>query len=594
MKVQIFDFEVFKQDWFVTFLDIQNNTYKTIRNNSLELIDHIERNKKDTCFVGFNNKNFDNYCLKCIYNGINPYKLVHWVIEMGQYPWTMPELRFKRNINGLISFDALTGLKLGVSLKEAEANMGMSIEEMNFDLSYGGKLPADVYARLLDYNKHDCDATRGVFNQIDQYETKKTLIETFGLKWSDMIRTFPGLIGNILGAKPTPQLPFFYYKKPKCITLKDQSIVDTYEKHEFRWKEDEFEFDKKIQDINFKFAIGGGHGALENFIFETTNDEYIVCVDVHNLYLNLMINNTNPELQYYSRAIKYPEKLKYIKNKREEYKQAGNKELAKAFKAALVPIYGSMLASDGRGGPAILTDWVQGRNVCITGQLALWMLAEMVIEVPTVKLFNLNTDGIYVTINKQFLDKLQIVLDDWQKRLGLILEIDIIKKGKVVQKDVNNYILYDELKKEIKTKGRDVNKWKGGTCTNNSCSIVDEAIVKYFIYKTPINETIFKAFENNEAIKFQIVLARKGKNFTKTYWGDKEVQKVNRVFPTTDTTKPELTKLKNGTKYKFPDAPEHCYVFNKDLKEIRLDEIQLDLNYYINLAKKKIDKFIKK
>ena len=43
-------------------------------------------------------------------------------------------------------------------------------------------------------------------------------------------------------------------------------------------------------------------------------------------------------------------------------------------------------------------------------------------------------------------------------KTGLELGMDIIKKFKVVQKDVNNYVIYDKEKNLIEVKGQDVNK----------------------------------------------------------------------------------------------------------------------------------------
>ena len=119
-------------------------------------------------------------------------------------------------------------------------------------------------------------------------------------------------------------------------------------------------------------------------------------------------------------------------------------------------------------------------------------------------------------------------------------------------------------------------------------------MIKYFVYNKPINETIQEAYNKNEVEKFQIVLNRKGKNYTNTYYGDKIVQKVNRVFPTYDITKPPLTRMKDGSKHLFPDAPEHVIIDNRAIKNIDLKAINLDLNYYFNIINKKIEQWLGK
>jgi len=587
LKIKIFDFEVFKQDWFVTFLDDKTNEYTTFRNDSLGLIDFIEKNKKDTCFVGYNNNFFDNYCLRCVYNGINPYRIVDWVIKKGNNPWTLPELHKKPKLN-FINYDVMTASLTPVSLKEGEGNLGLDIIEMNFDFEYGGKLPEDIYSRLLEYNKHDCYSTQQIFHiEKEEYHAKKCLLEMFGMDYSCMNMSYPKIIAKIFQAEPIPQLESYKYKHPNSVKLKDISIIEQFESHEY-FPREKMSFERKIQDIIYTFGLGGGHGALENFVYKLKEDEVMLTADVDSLYPNLMI-----KYNYLTRCIPNTDGFKKIVDDRLEFKRLGKKAEASAYKNIINPIYGAsrqFYKSGENYNPGTLCDWTKGTDVCITGQLFLYMLAEMC-NLPTTKHFNLNTDGLYTIVSKAYLSKLQEKLLEWQNITGLHLAIDIIEKGAVIQKDVNNYILYDEKTGKTKTKGKEVKKWQGGSYISNSCSVVDEALVKYFLFDKPINQTIQEAFDKNEVIKFQKIVARKGKNYTATMWGDKEVQKINRVFATFDETKDMLTKIKNGKKNKFSDIPEHCWVDNRDVSKINLKEIKLDLNYYLNLANKKVKSF---
>ena len=171
------------------------------------------------------------------------------------------------------------------------------------------------------------------------------------------------------------------------------------------------------------------------------------------------------------------------------------------------------------------------------------------------------------------------------------MEVKTLNKPIIIQKDVNNYIIYDEETEFIKCKGGDINIWDGGDYSANSSSIVDEAIVKYFVYNKPINETLQEAYGKNEVIKFQMIFNRKGQNYTDTYYGENVVQKVNRIFPSLDKTLPPLTKMKNGTKCLFPLCPEHCSIHNESVDKINLKEINLDLTYYFNIINDKISQW---
>lgn len=76
-------------------------------------------------------------------------------------------------------------------------------------------------------------------------------------------------------------------------------------------------------------------------------------------------------------------------------KKAGDKKTANALKLVANTSYGAML--NGKNGISYndLYDPLMGRSVCITGQLLLLELSmHLVAECPTLKIIQLNTDGI--------------------------------------------------------------------------------------------------------------------------------------------------------------------------------------------------------
>lgn len=149
-----------------------------------------------------------------------------------------------------------------------------------------------------------------------------------------------------------------------------------------------------------------------------------------------------------------------------------------------------------------LFDPLMGRSVCITGQLRLLELAiHLVRECSSLKIVQLNTDGIMVSLSDDDLERYDVICQEWQDRTGFELEEDTISE--IIQKDVNNYV-------EIAIDGS--TKIKGGQLVrgiapagafniNNNATIVAKAILDYFARvcrsKIPsIVVTTFSAFSS--------------------------------------------------------------------------------------------------
>ena len=85
-----------------------------------------------------------------------------------------------------------------------------------------------------------------------------------------------------------------------------------------------------------------------------------------------------------------------------------------------------------------LYDPLMGRSVCISGQLQLLEMAvHLIQDCPTLKIIQLNTDGIMVSLDDSDVPKYQEITQEWQDRTGFELEEDLIKM--ICQKDVNNF-----------------------------------------------------------------------------------------------------------------------------------------------------------
>ena len=294
---------------------------------------------------------------------------------------------------------------------------------------------------------------------------------------------------------------------------------------------------------------------------------------------------------YTSRNIPSPAIFSEVLESRMKAKAAGDTATANALKLVVNTTYGAMLS--GKNGQAYndLYDPLQGRSVCITGQLFLLEMAQHLYkDIPDLRIVQLNTDGIMIEFDDSQYDQVQDILNEWQSRTGFTLEED--KISKIVQKDVNGYIEVQPSGK-FKTKGGYLVRGiapAGAFNVNNNATIVAKALVEYFVHGTPPEDTINAC---DDIFQFQII-AKAGAKYREAYHmvdGEKvPVQKVNRIYATTDPRYGKLFKVKaeNDAEAKIEMLPEHCIIDNDN----HLTIADVDKQFYIDMAKKRINDFM--
>ena len=289
---------------------------------------------------------------------------------------------------------------------------------------------------------------------------------------------------------------------------------------------------------------------------------------------------------YTSRNIPSPEVFSEVLERRMKAKAAGDTATANALKLVVNTTYGASLNKYNA-----LCDPLQGRSVCITGQLFLLEMAQHLYkDIPDLRIVQLNTDGIMIEFDDSQYDSVQEILTEWQSRTGFELEEDSI--AQIAQKDVNNYV-------EVQPSGKF--KCKGGYLVrgispagafnvNNNATIVAKALVEYFVHGTPVEKTIGDC---DDIFQFQII-AKAGAKYREAYHmvdGDKvPVQKVNRIYATSDPRYGKLYKVKaeNDAEAKIEMLPEHCIIDNDN----HLTIADVDKQFYIDMAKKRINDFM--
>ena len=561
-----YDFEVFSQDWLVVIKDTDTRTTHKILNDS-EALRKIYEANKNNIWVGYNSRSYDQYIFKGILLGMDPKKINDHIIVKNLGGW-----QYSRAFNQIqfYNFDIMTDKFKG--LKQLEGFMGNDIRETTVNFNIDRKLTPKEMEETFFYCNHDVEQTMKVFiNRKEEFDSQMNLIKTFKLPLKYINKTKAQLSAIILEADKREHDDEFE------ITIVDTLKVKKY-KSIVNWYRNPVNLDYKkkleieVADVMHLFGWGGLHGARVKY-----QDEGIfINSDVTSFYPSLMI-----EYGFLSRNVRHAEKFKEIYDIRVELKKEGKKKEQAPYKIVLNSTYGASKDKYNN-----LFDPLQANNVCINGQLLLLDLIEHVTDkIPGAKLIQSNTDGVMFKLpNKETIDVYKDVCREWETRTRMGLEHDLIKK--VIQKDVNNYIIVMDNGK-IKSKGAYV---KSLNSLDYDLPIVNKALMEYFISGIAVEETINNC---NDLIEFQKVVKVSSK-YKCSLYGDQVLnENILRVFASRSRRDPGAYKLKKDkdTKDKIGGTPERCFIENGDIKGIKVPR-KLDKQWYIDTAKKRIKDFV--
>ena len=588
MKIVTYDCEVFSHDWIVVFKDKETGIFTVVHNDNEALRSCIS---EDAIYIGFNSKHYDQYIIKGICADFSPQELkqLNDYIIAGNQGWQYPLLNgFYFSFNNV---DIRDDTQQGLSLKAIEGHMGISIQETEVDFNLDRPLTQEELDQTIFYCKHDVDATEKLTEiRKDYLKNKINLGRMAGLTDTKaMAMTNGKLTAAMLKATAQKHDDERQYVYPDNLRREyiPQEVFDFFDRMYDPNISDAEYFKSKLEisvgECPVTIGFGGIHGAIPNYFWSEQEDpeEAIRNKDVGSYYPHLCTING-----YTSRNIPSPQVYENVLESRMKAKAAGDIATANALKLVCNTTYGCLLNQYND-----LYDPLMGRSVCISGQLYLLELTRHCYQdIPGLKIVQLNTDGIMVQCRKEYLSQLDEICDEWQSRTGFELETDSVIK--IAQKDVNNYVEIQEGGK-AKAKGGYLVKGistVGAFNINNSCCIVATALKEYFVNGTPVEETI----ENcNDIFQFQII-AKAGAKYKEAYHvvGDRkeQVQKVNRVYATADTSYGKLFKVKaeDDTTAKIESLPEHCIIDNDN----QLTIADVDKNFYIEMARKRVNDFM--
>lgn len=610
MGYYIYDLEVFRYDWIAVFKNVDGHGYYCIHNNPHELKKFIIEHRQDV-LIGFNNKNYDDWILQTmLMGGDNETIKAHndWIIA-GNNGWEFPFIQFQKK--KFKSADLRDDLPIGLSLKAIEANMGNNIVESEVDFNIDRALTPTELEQTIHYCTTDVENTFKLFKVREKYiNSKKQVAQIKNIDESEAVGlTNAKLTARFLDARPTEHKDEFVYDPPEELIIKKyMEPVEFFKEIDYKKK-----LKTDVAGVPHIYAWGGLHGARNNYFMKSCDDFRMVTIDVGSYYPSMII-----QYGYSSRNIPDVDGYKNVYETRMNAKHNGDKATADALKLVLNTFYGAL-----KNKYNALYDPRMANSICITGQLFLTDLIEKLETVKGFELIQSNTDGIIIRYPVKVEKSIEAVVTEWEQRTRLNMEYTVIHA--IAQKDVNNYIMKagetylvkngehivtEKDKGKIKSKGGYVSLYDGGDFKNNSMTIIHKAIGDYFLNDIPVEKTIN---ECDELIKFQII-AKTGSTYDGTFHivdGEHiKVQRVNRVYATTNPRYGTLVKVKNNKeefcgcdtftdeeddptskaerKDKIASLPEHCIIDNDN----RLSINDIDKSFYIDLAKKRVNDYL--
>ena len=584
----VYDFEVFAYDWIMVLKGI--NTSYLVFHNDTEHLKEFLHDHDYAILCGFNNKHYDRFILQSILAGADNQmvKEINDFIVSGSNGWDHSYIK-ENKAPWINQFDLFDDCQQGLSLKSIEAHLGMDIRETTVPFDIDRPLTDEELEEVIYYCKHDVEATVKLLElRLDYLENKINIGASKGIPPAKALyMTNAKLTAAYLDAERQDHDDERNYQYPANLLREyiPQEVFDFFDRLKDTSITDSVVFSSKlnitIDDCQCVIAYGGIHGAIPKYQETATDTRVIRNVDVASYYPHLLTIDG-----YISRNIPDGKAYEEMLEKRMKAKKAGDKATANALKLVANTTYGGMLNQYND-----LYDPLMARSVCITGQLRLLELANhLKADCKTLKIIQLNTDGIMVSLDKTDIETYENICREWQDRTGFELEEDNISK--VIQKDVNGYLEIQD-KGNVKIKGgvlvRGISQ-AGAFNINNNATIISTAIIEYFTKGIPVEETINNC---NDILAFQLI-AKASRKYCGVYHligkGYYSVQMCNRVYASADKKYGTLIKVhaERGNDNKMAGLPDHCVIDNNN--ELSIEAV--DKTWYVNQAKKYINDFI--
>ena len=647
MAIHMYDFEVFKHDTLLGTLNTDTGEVKQIWN--IPRIRELAEEQIKDIWVGYNCEHYDKILLHGIYSGklTTPDRVFNCsnsIIHAQDMDIPVFNVLGKHGITDYYSSPILSYDVMGdgsfMSLKQNEGFMGMDIVESVVPFDLDRPLTEEEKRDVEKYNRADLYGTLERFKQRkNSFRTKMMLVKEFDLPVDYICKTNAKLTEAILLSQnkgvnsrlrkhfelcdlpanwEIPELKTIY--NFFCEALKELEIHKWETKNCDKTK---LSMELDILGVIHTFALGGVHGGLKHYMCRPEDNKKIVWVDVSSLYPNILTkwdllsrkvdrNGCNAFASMVQARMDIKKQLHDPALTKEQKKAL--KDQSSRYKLILNTTSGCMKDKFKK-----IYDPEFNTKMCMLGQLALmdlvfrlknakrkpkpaWAVDSSTIygiksPYPTeyFKLIQSNTDGIALEL---LTDDAESIIDEvchgWEKDWRFSLEKTVANN--LYEKDVNNYVFRDNSG-GIKVKGAYVTKYSDGN-EQDTLAILAKAVVDYFLEGKNIRETICNP--ENLATDYQMI-KKLGSMYDTPTWksakGDIVVQKVNRIFPSTNTLNGGLYKHKKskeiGTLDKVEGTPEHLLIYNHDIRGMKIGELaDIDYEWYVAEAQKRINDFL--
>ena len=541
----------------------------------------------------------------------------------------------------ILSYDLL-GDGAFFSLKQLEGFLGMDIVESVVPFDLDRPLTEEEKEEVAKYNRADLYGTLERFKQRkNSFKTKMMLVKEFKLPIDYICKTNAKLTEAILLSQnkgvntrlrkhfdlcdlpvnwEVPQLKQIY--KFFCSALTELELNKWETK---KCDKTKLSMNLDILGVEHTFALGGVHGGRKNYICRPEEGKKIVWVDVSSLYPNILtkwdllsrkVDRNGCEAFANMVQVRMDIKAKLHDESLSKEEKKTLKDQAARYKLILNTTSGCMKDKFKK-----IYDPEFNTKMCMLGQLSLMDLVYRLASAKPrtrlkpswatedgkggeltgggyyeyFKLIQSNTDGIALELLSGDAEE---IIDDvckgWEKDWKFSLEKTVADN--LYEKDVNNYVFKDSSGK-IKVKGAYVTKYDDDE--QNTLAILAKAVVDYFLEGKDIRTTICNP--ENLATDYQMIKKLGGMYDTPTWkreYGDVEVQKVNRIFPSTDPKNGGLYKHKKSKEANVLDkvegTPEHVLIYNEDIRGKKIGELDnIDYEWYIAEATKRVNDFLR-
>ncbi len=442
------------------------------------------------------------------------------------------------------------------------------------------EITAEQAAQLFEYCCNDLENTGVLFRELEgQIELRRELSELYG---QDLRSRSDAQVAEHIIAAEVRKINGYYPGRPQGLEGKSyQYQVPAYVSYRLPQLREMLEKIRGAQFVvgdtgaiglpadlegvsirigggKYKIGIGGLHSSESNVAHVADDRFLLIDRDVTSYYPSIILNQGL-----------FPKHLgeafltvyQSLVTRRIEAKKAGDKMTAESLKIAVNGSFGKL---GNKWSVLYAPDLLI--QVTLTGQLALFMLIEMV-EAAGVPVVSANTDGILIKCPKTLYPMVEGIIAEWEKTTGFATEET--RYSAVYSKDVNNYLAI-KTDGKVKGKGLYANPWEVSGPNvfklqkNPSTTIVIEAVIALLRDGIPLDTTIKACRDITKFIAVRSVTG--GANKENAFLG-----KAIRWYYSVTTRQGVINYKKSG--YKVPKSDGA-----KPLMELP-DEFPDDVNY---------------